>query len=382
MLMYLCPALMDWLLFYVLFAVFYSAGVRGLGIWDCTLLGVVLQAAYMPGSVIAGYFLNGGNAKRMLIWSTAISGMISVACLKLEAFWPLVTALAFFGLSIAFFFNSFQTLMRSSSSLGSTLKSSVSKYNFAWSIGAGVGSLTAGLIYQLGTTALILAAILSVGIVLAIIHLHKDSKVERAIGDGMIEEGSTEARPVSQSYVIIGWMMVFTAMFVQRPICTFLPPLFAKGGTSSIMASLPLFAMLALQAFVALIMWRFRDQLYRRTPFWVVQILAALAFVAIWRWPVYTVCLLMLFVIGIYGGFIFFCAVYYVSNSKRSSFNIGVNEALVGLGSIAGIFAGELWMRHSGSSSGIYLMCATGLVLSMLLQLAVATFLARKPSIG
>ena len=267
--------------------------------------------------------------------------------------------------------------MRSEASLGMTLKVSVSKYNFAWSMGAGVGSLTAGLLYELGTTTLIFTALLSVFAIIALLLMHKPSKEERVTGDGMIEEGSSQARPVSGHYVVIGWIMVFTALFIQRPLCTFLPPLFASGGTSSLLASLPLFAMLGLQAVVALFMWRLRDHLYRRTPFWTVQALAALAFVAIWLWPFYLVCLFMLLLMGVYGGFIFFCAVYYVSNSKRSSFNIGVNEALVGLGSLAGIFVGDYWMRHSSSSSSIYLMCACGLGLSMLLQVAVATFASR-----
>ncbi len=377
MLMYLCPALMDWLLFYVLFAVLYSAGIRGVSLWDCTLLGAVVQAAYMPGSMIAGYILNAANAKRILVWSTVTCGVLSIVCLKIEAFAVLMIAMAVFGFVMAFFFNSFQTFMRSEASLGMTLKFSVSMYNFAWSFGAGVGSLTAGMLYSLGKGVLIAAAILSILAILALLRVHKASAERRVTGDGMIEEGSPDARPVSNSYVAIGWLMVFTALFIQRPLCTFLPPLFAGEGTNSFLASLPLFAMLGLQAFVAFFMWRLRDQLYRRTPFWIVQALAALAFVAIWLWPNYLVCLFMLLLMGVYGGFIFFCAVYYVSNSKRSSFNIGVNEALVGLGSIAGIFAGDFWMRHSSSSSSIYLMCACGLGVSMLLQVAIASFAAR-----
>lgn len=374
MLMYACPALMDWLLFYVLFAVLYSAGLHGASLWECTLLGAVLQAAYMPGSVIAGYLLNASNAKKILAWSALASGGVALACLALSGFLALILSMALFGFASAFFFNSFQTFMRSEASLGMTLKASVSKYNFAWSVGAGAGSLTAGSLYALGTGALMAAAALSIAAILALLAVHKPSGESRTVSDGVIEEGSPAARPVSNSYVAVGWLMVFTALFIQRPLCTFLPPLFAGEGTSSLLASLPLFGMLALQALVALFMWRLRDQLYRRTPFWIVQAAAALGFVAIWLWPEYLVCLLVLLLMGVYGGFVFFCAVYYVSNSKRSSFNIGVNEALVGLGSIAGIFAGDWWMRSSSSSSSIYLMCACGLGLSLLLQVALASF--------
>ncbi len=371
--MYLCPALMDWLLFFVTFAIFYSAGQRGIGLWECTLLGVTLQIAYMAGSVVAGYLLNAKNAKKILLQSTALCGLLSAFCLKIEAFASLAASLVVFGIAMAFFFNSFQTFMRSESSLGMTLKSSVAMYNFSWSFGAGAGSLTAGLLYVLGTWTLIGTALAATAVIIGLLLLHKSSGEERITGDGEIEEGSPDARPVSPAYVLIGWMMIFTILFVQRPLFTFLPPMFAKDGTSSLMASLPLFAMMTVQAFVALFMWRFRDHLYRRTSFWIVQIIAALAFAAIWLWPSYAVCLALLLLLGAYSGYAFFCSIYYASNSKRSSFNIGVNEGLVGLGSIAGIFAGNAWMKASGSDTQIYLMCAVGIALSTAAQVAVAS---------
>jgi len=373
MLMYLCPALMDWLLFFVLFAVLYSAGIRGFSIWECTLLGVILQAAYMPGSVIAGYFLNSKNAKSILMRSATACGLLSAFCLRLESFWAIAVSLVVFGFAMAFFFNSFQTFMRSEASLGMTLKSSVAMYNFSWSLGAGAGSLTAGILYNLGVWVLIATALASTVAILALLFLHKGSKEERLSGEGSIEESPPGAPPVSAAYVFIGWTMIFTALFVQRPIFTFLPPLFAKGGTGSFMASLPLFAMMAVQSLVALAMLRWREHLYRRTSFWIVQSLGSIAFVAIWLWPRYAVCLWMLLALGVYSGYVFFCSVYYASNSKRSSFNIGVNEGLVGLGSIVGIFAGDFWMRASGSDTQIYLMCACGLAVSTAVQIAVAT---------
>ena len=37
MLVYLCPALMDWLIFFVLTAVMYVAGERGVGFGGCSI---------------------------------------------------------------------------------------------------------------------------------------------------------------------------------------------------------------------------------------------------------------------------------------------------------------------------------------------------------
>jgi hypothetical protein len=90
-----------------------------------------------------------------------------------------------------------------------------------------------------------------------------------------------------------------------------------------------------------------------------------------WMWPSYWVCFSMLCLLGIYAGFVYYCAVYYASNSGRRSFNTGVNEALVGFGSITGIVLGDVWMRHSGSPANMYLVCGAGVAASVAAQMGI-----------
>jgi len=372
MLMYLCPALMDWLLFFVFFAVFYSAGIRGLSMHECAVLGILIQVAYMIFSLVAGHLLNRRNAKTILLASTSAAGIFGIWSLYTEQFGILLTVLMLLGVSAAFFFNSFQTFMRGEAEPGE-LKNSVASYTLAWSLGAAFGNITAGYLYKWGLPVMIATVAAVVGLVMILLLRHRTKDSGTASADEHIEEGSSNARKVSPSYVLIGWFMIFTVTFVQRPLCTFLPPMFAHEKIGSLMASMPLFAHMAVQALFGLAMIRFRDILYRRTPFWIIQGVGALAFCTIWVWPSYTVCFAVLMLLGVYAGFAYYCAVYYASNSGRRSFNIGINEALVGLGSIAGIFFGEWWMRVSGSESGIYLVCSVGLVLSMFAQVLIAT---------
>jgi hypothetical protein len=148
-----------------------------------------------------------------------------------------------------------------------------------------------------------------------------------------VEQGSRPKYPVCNTYIPIGWLMIVTVTFVQRPLFTFLPPLFASEGVSSLWASLPLFLHMAVSAVFGLALFRFRDTLYRRTPFLLIQGGGGAALCAMWVWPTYWVCFSMLCVLGVYAGFVYYCAVYYASNSGRRSFNTGVNEALVGVGS-------------------------------------------------
>ncbi len=377
MLMYLCPALMDWLLFFVFFAVFYSAGIRGLSMHECAVLGILIQVAYMIFSLVVGHLLNRRNAKAILLASTAVCGIFGIWSLYAEHFWILMTVLMLLGVSASFFFNSFQTFMRGEAEPGE-LKNSVAAYTFAWSLGAAFGNITAGYLYKWGQPVMIATVATVVGLVVILLLRHKTKDSGTASADEHIEEGSPNARKVSPIYVLIGWFMIFTVTFVQRPLCTFLPPMFAHENIGSLMASMPLFAHMAVQALFGLAMIRFRDILYRRTPFWIIQGVGSLAFCAIWIWPSYTVCFFVLMLLGIYAGFAYYCAVYYASNSGRRSFNIGINEALVGLGSIAGMFFGEWWMRFSGSESGIYLVCSVGLVVSMIIQVLIASFGERR----
>ncbi len=377
-LLYLIPALMDWMVFFVSFAVFYAAGARGAGLQECAWLGVLFQSAFMAGSFMSGHFITNGNARRGLWTSTLICGIASIGILYLSAFGLLGAGLVVFGVSSAWFFNSFQAFMRGEASVGA-LKTSVALYTLSWCLGAAMGNVTAGWLYQWGIYVLILAVVLASMVILLLLARPGKHTVDVSLVGEPVESGSRAEYPVSNAYIVVGWLMIFTVTFVQRPLFTFLPPLFATEKITALWTSLPLFMHMAVSAFFGLAMFRFRDFLYRRTPFLIIQGGGAAALCTLWIWPTYWVCFSMLLVLGIYAGFVYYCAVYYASNSGRRAFNTGVNEALVGFGSLAGILIGDAWMRQSGSTTGMYLVCATGLAASTIAQLAVVLF-TRKPS--
>jgi hypothetical protein len=77
--------------------------------------------------------------------------------------------------------------------------------------------------------------------------------------------------------------------------------------------------------------------------------------------------------LGLYTGFAYFAAVYYASNSGRRSLNIGVNECLVGMGSFAGLFAAQWGEVLLGQDGGMYAVCAIALLVSLLIQVALAS---------
>lgn len=368
-LFYLCPALMDWMLFFVSFAAFYAAGLRGLGMQECAWLGLSFQVAYMASSLVSGHVITHRNARGILIASTAVCGVAGVGVLGCDGFGLLAAGLLVFGMSMAWFFNSFQAFMRGDASMGN-LGTSVALYTLSWCTGAALGNVTAGWLFRWGLWALILAVVFTTALIVVLLMRPVVGAGADHPADGPIDHGTHPDGPVSGVYVVVGWLMIFTVTFVQRPLFTFLPPLFATQGIDSLWASFPLFMHMAVSALAGMAMVRYRGFLYRRMPFGIVQCGGVLALFAMWWWPTYWVCFAMLCLLGIYAGFVYYCAVYYSSNSGRRSFNTGVNEALVGSGSIAGILLGEGWVRHSGIIIDMYWICGAGLAVSIVAQLA------------
>jgi len=369
---YLCPALMDWVLFLVHFAVLYGAGARGLTIGQCAWLGGVFQLAYLGFSMAIGLVLTRARARQWLLASTAAALAMAITCIFLTRLAWLLAAMSVFGLAAALFFNAFQTFMRGESPPGG-LARSVGWYTLAWSGGSGLGLLSSGLFYRQGVWVLSGVSAAVCLVIFAILLRHRVRPVGELSADEHVEQGSVRARAVDPRYVRVAWVVIFTAMFVQRPINTFFPALSAKQGVSASAAGVPLFLLMMIQGVAGAAFIRFRDCLYRRTPLWTMHAAGTAVLLALWRWPSYWMSVAGIGALGIYSGFAFYSAVYYASNSGRRSFNIGINEFLVGVGSFAGLFVCEAWMRRSGSDQSLYLVCAVALAVSAAVQAALVS---------
>ncbi len=373
MTIYLGALLMDMMCFLVVFAVLYGAGERHMTNAQCAWLGAAMQITYMPFSFIVGRVLSRRNARLILLVGTVGAAAMGVASLFSESFAALVMLFLMFGMFCAFFFNSFQTYMRGEAPPGG-LSHAVAAYTLAWSVGIALGFLVSGSAYRLGPWGLgSFTALAGLGI-LAIIMRRRPRPHEEASADEHVEHGPAGARPVDARYVVIGWIMIFAACFVQRPIQTFFPAWCAEEGISPYWAGFPLFLMLIIQAGAGWGMKWLRAILYRRTALWIVQAAGVAALGAIWMFPQYRSYVLGFAVVGVYCGFIFFCAVYYASNDfAHRSRNVGVNEFMVGAGSLIGIYVCELWLRFSADKAALYGACAVALAVLTVAQVIIAT---------
>ena len=368
----LCPALMDWIVFLVLFAVLYSAGQRGLTGSQCAWLGAITMVTYMVTSLLMGMILTRRNARRLLLLSTVLTTVLGAACLVLEDFLVQMVCLGLLGVGLATFFNSFQTFMRGETVPGG-LALTLARYTLAWSAGSSLGFLSSGAVYRMGTMALGgVDVAVGLGVLLILLrHRHRDH--DEASADEHIEESGTGARAVNPAYVWVAWCMVFTATFVQRPLQSLFPAVCGRAGISPAWVGGVLFLHMLVQGVWGHAMYRFGRWRYRRTPIVVFHGAAALLLGLVAWHPSFAVSSVGIVLLGLYMGFAYFSAVYYSSNSGRRSLNIGVNECLVGLGCLAGLFATERWTAYTGSDAAMYIVGAVALFVSMLVQVLVAS---------
>lgn len=330
------------------------------------------MVTYMVTSLLVGLILSRGNARWMLLLSTAMTTVLGAACLVVQDYAAQMICLALLGVGLATFFNSFQTFMRGETAPGG-LALTVARYTLAWSVGSSLGFLSSGAVYRTGTLGLAAVDIV-VGLAILVIllsHRHRDETAASA--DEHIEEPGPGARPVNTAYVAVAWCMIFTTMFVQRPLLSLFPAACGQAGISPAWVGGVLFLHMLVQGWWGHAMFRFARWRYRRTPIVVFHASAAVLLGLVAWQPSFLVSSAGLVLLGLYTGFAYFSAVYYASNSGRRSFNIGVNECLVGVGCLAGLFASERLTIVTGSQGAMYTVGAVALLVSTVVQLTVAS---------
>jgi len=365
---FLSPAAMDVVVFLVLFAVSYRAGETGVTTRQTAWLTGLMQIVYMGGSLAAGWILNRRNARSLVLASVVALALVALFSLEVVDFRWLLVAMALLGIAAAFFFNAFQTFMRGEAPPGGLVRATAF-YTASWSGGAATGFFASGLFYKWGPHVLAFVALALCAAVWILLVRHQPRPHDEASADDHVEIRPGLAPGLPAAYVGIAWIMVFTVTFIQRPIQTFFPALSGRDGVPPILAGLPLFLHMALQALLGGLMGRAGRWLYHFPFLAAVQIAAALVLLGLWLFPAYAVAAPLIAALGLWTGFTFFCGVFYASNAGPRSRNIGVNECLVGLGSFAGLFVCESFMKP-GHEEVLYAVCAVSLVLSILLEAA------------
>ncbi|MFO7534453.1 MAG: MFS transporter [Kiritimatiellia bacterium] len=371
MIIFLSPAVMDAIVFLVLFAVSYGAGARGMDTRQCAWLGGIFQLVYMACSLGIGFVLTRRNSRLLVLASIVVAGLGAGLALALQAYRPLLAALALFGLGTAMFFNAFQTFMRGEAPPGG-LARATALYTAAWSGGASIGFLVSGSLYKLGAWPLLVLVTVVSAVIFIQLALHRSKPGHEQSADDHVEAAPDGNAGLHEAFVGVAWVMIFTAMFVQRPLQTFFPAQNGREGVAAALVGIPLFLHMFLQAVSGGLMLKMRRWLYRRDILAAIQLSVAAILAWLWRFPFFAVTATGIAVLGLWAGFMYFCAVFYASNAGNRSRNIGVNECLVGLGSFAGLFVSEWFMTRFNQDSAMYAVCAATVILSVGVQMILA----------
>ena len=376
---YLFPFLMDLVCFVVMLHVTNEAGRQKLTNLQAAAFMGMQALVYMLVCPLAGRVLTRSNAKALLIASTLLILCVNVPACLLRQYWLVLLLIAGNGIGCVFFFNSFQTFMRGQEPAGS-LASSIGRYNLAWSAGIGFGYLLGGMLKDaLGPWGLAGMCVLGGLTVVAITVTHRPRPLLAAHSDGHIEPSPAGRPPVDARYVLVGWALMLLANFTQRPLATFIPSLSAESGNPATVAGTLIALLLVSQGVTSLLGTRLRPLLYRRWTLVGLHLAVIVCLGLLWIAPWTALQAALLVVLGCVYGVIFFASIYYVSNHARSSHNVGINEAIVGMGNVLGLFGSEWIMRQFGYDFAFYPATMAAAAILLVAQLSYLGFTRPAP---
>jgi hypothetical protein len=170
---------------------------------QCEWIGGIGQLACMATSLATGLVLSRRNARGLLLSSTVAVTAMGIVCLLLTSFAPQMACQVLLFVSLAVFFNSFQTFMEREMAPGGQALT-VGRYALAWSAGSAAGFLSSGSLYRLGDLALCAMTLLVGTVVLTTLLRHPVRPHTMASADEHVEDGAPGTRAVNPRYVCGG----------------------------------------------------------------------------------------------------------------------------------------------------------------------------------
>lgn len=334
---YLFPALMDLsvsavLIFSSIKAVELKANPVMVGI-----LGSVWGITYFFSSLFLSRIITKKNSVNFMLLSCAGFVFIGLIFSLFTTFSSLFVLLFIGGLFSAFFFIGFQLFMEHTTLLPAFRASAF--YTLSWSTGMAVGSISEGFLMSKGVIGSLLPILLPALFIISGIFLSRkitanNNNFSPEIFQDYIDES------VVRLYRKIAWIEIFTVTFVTGGIRYLLPKMtISFFNFSSSLAAISVFLFFISQAISGYFCSFFKNLSYNLKIHDYMKLIAGLSLLMILALPFSFTIFLFVFIFGIYSGHAFYNAVFYAINHKeQAGFNVGINESLVGIASIAGPF--------------------------------------------
>ncbi len=355
-LIYLFPALIDMVVAQFLFI--NTVRVTRMGASAAVTAGVttVWSLAYLLACFLAGRLATPRNAARWMLLSCVLLAAMAALGIVLPGIPAiyLITGLA--GASAAFFFPPFQLFMKAvDQGAAKSLAYSTGLYTFSWSAGYAVAPLLSGYLMNLGPHGWRLALASSAAAALltayGILRLQHLAQREGA-------SAATEQRPAAPAahgagrpdLAWLAWLGTGAGMLAISIIRAVFPVhainvLHLDDPTLGTL----LFLLSMSQAITGLILCRSRIWMYRALPVFASGLLGVLAMLGLALGSTLVPLALGAILFGVYSGCFFFYLVFHaIAHPVRAPLYVAINEAVVGLGGIAGPVAGGLLMDRGG----------------------------------
>lgn len=377
-LLYLFPALVNYLLGGMYFITAYRFSVAGA---SGVVVGASLAAwagVYCLLSLLIGRWATVRNAPRMicggaLLMALAMLGFLVREGLYMQFLWIVLT-----GVGSAFYCTPFQVFAKSLESDASAgVVRTVAFYNFSWSFGMATGPFLFSFIparVGFGVN-FILTMAMALGILLLDRHARRRLR-KPAPADAAPCELPSETHAAEPDFAWVSWTVCglgVVAVCVVRAMWPYRGAVLAidKAQVARVLA-LVSYA----QAFTVLLLFRSRNWFYRTGPIgWIGTAgVAGLLGLALSGWLGWAYLGALLF--GIYSGCLFFCFVYYsLCHPTKAPHYIAVNEAVSGTASFIGpLFGG--WLAECAGSAMPFLMAAAMVLVATVLHCLVTARLA------
>lgn len=386
-LIYLFPAIMDMILSAVLFTCTVSAAQRGLSAGTVANIITTWAVFYMISSLAFGRLVRPRNAARLIIGcciaAAGLSGALAVSE-RIEALYALV---ALEGIAMAGFFVPFQVFMKEvGQGRNKSVNYSVGLYTLSWSMGYALGPFMAGLAWEQvgwrGTHLGCSAAALLVGLMTYVLkHSAHPRSVPSAEGPA-IEPAAPPPPPADYSRMPdlawMGWVFSGLGCLAVRLIFGLFPSSAAGYAIPKVEQGLTLFILSATQAGMGLLLSRFLWWMYRPAPMLLAGVLGIGGLSLFATAGSTTGFHLAAACFGLYSGMFYYYFVFHsLVHPERSARYVSVNEATVGLMSLAGPFLGG-WVADHYALPTSYLLTAGVLAVAIVVQAVLhAVFMRR-----
>ncbi|OQB71961.1 MAG: Major Facilitator Superfamily protein [candidate division TA06 bacterium ADurb.Bin131] len=334
---YIFPALMDFSVAAVL--LFSSIRAVELGVSSVVMgiLGSVWGITYSFSSIMLSKVISKKNAPWFMIASCISFIFIGGFFYFCVSLFPLFVLLFLGGFCSSFFFVGFQIFMGNNTGLAYHKSSAF--YTLSWSGGMAFGSLAEGSLINSGVFYAQLPIFISSLIIISGIILSE--KIKKPL-DVIIEEDKKEAQrsPFVKKYVWIAWAEIFCVALVTTGVRYLLPKVAISSFMfSKQMAGIAVFVFFIFQAIAGYAVSFFSVFRYRISSHHIMKLLGIISLIVPLVFYKSAAIFIFAGLLGIYAGHAFYTSVFYaINDEEKSGFNIGINEALVGIASVCGPF--------------------------------------------